>query len=139
MPLKVNIIVWVMVVVYILLAVHIFFTFKLKFVQKHTLKGIVYSFKNSDNRKGIGTYRAFAAALGTTVGPGNIVGVAVAISLGGSGAVFWLWICGILAMATKYAESFLCIKYKKSSGGTMSVLSCLGHYRLAFLWRLKCS
>ncbi len=124
--------------VYILLAVHIFFTFKLKFVQKHTFKGIKYSFKNNDSKGGIGTYKAFAAALGTTVGPGNIVGVAVAISLGGSGSVFWLWVCGILAMATKYAESYLCIKYKKSVGGTMALLCHLNHKKLAILWSVLC-
>lgn len=71
--------------VFILMFCHLFFTFKLRFIQKYTFKGIKYSFSPKQNgaEKGIGTYAAFAAALGTTIGPGNITGVAVAISGGG--------------------------------------------------------
>ena len=68
--------------VFILMLCHLFFTFKLRFIQRYTFKGIKYSFspKQNGTEKGIGTYAAFAAALGTTIGPGNITGVAVAIS-----------------------------------------------------------
>ncbi len=121
--------------VYLLLVCHIYFCFKTRFVQRHTLKGIRYSFFGG----GGGTYSAFAAALGTTIGPGNIVGVAVAIMTGGAGAVFWMWLCGILSMATKYAESFLCLKFKEDVGGPMVLLKQSGHTALAVLWSVLCA
>lgn len=121
--------------VYLLLACHIYFCVKTRFVQRHTLKGIRYSFSDG----GGGTYSAFAAALGTTIGPGNIVGVAVAIMTGGAGAVFWMWLCGILSMATKYAESFLCLKYKEDIGGPMVLLKQNGCKRTAVLWSVLCA
>ncbi len=122
--------------VYILLACHIYFCFKTRFVQRHTLKGIRYSLFENDG----GTYSAFAAALGTTIGPGNIVGVAVAISTGGAGAVLWMWVCGILSMATKYAESYLCLKYRnKEYGGPMVLLKMRGYKKTALVWAILCA
>ena len=52
-------------------------------------------------------------ALSATVGTGNIVGVATAITLGGPGAIFWMWITGLVGMATKYSEAVLAIKYRE--------------------------
>ena len=129
---------------FLLFAVHIFFTLKLNFVQRHTLKGIKYSFHPDSALDGIGTYRAFASALGTTIGPGNITGVALAISMGGPGAVFWMWLSGVVAMSTKYAESYLSLRYTRkinntSVGGTMVLLNKLGNYRLSKLWALFCA
>lgn len=132
--------------VFILMFCHLFFTFKLRFIQKYTFKGIKYSFSPSQNgaEKGIGTYAAFAAALGTTIGPGNITGVAVAISGGGPGAVFWMWVCGLLAMPTKYAESYLAMRYTQKRGGseiggTMVILGRLGYRRTAVFWSVFCA
>lgn len=65
---------------------------------------------------GVGDISHFAAlttALAATVGIGNIVGVATAITLGGPGAVFWMWLTGIVGMATKYAEAVLAVKYRE--------------------------
>ncbi|MBQ8605724.1 MAG: sodium:alanine symporter family protein [Clostridia bacterium] len=124
--------------IYLLVTVHLFLTIRLKGVQRHIFKGIKYSFTSGGNTDGIGTYRAFAAALGTTIGPGNITGVAVAISTGGAGAVFWMWFSGLLSMSTKYAESYLALKYRKKSGGTMTLLSMLGHPFLASFWAIMC-
>lgn len=121
--------------VYILLAVHIYFCFKTKFIQRYTLKGIRHSLAGD----GHGSYTAFAQALGTTVGPGNIVGVALAISTGGAGAVFWMWLCGILAMPTKFAESYLSLKYKIGSvGGSSVLLKRFGYKKTALLWVALC-
>lgn len=130
--------------VFILMFCHLFFTFRLKFIQRHVFRGIKYSFSPKSGSGGIGTYSAFAAALGTTIGPGNITGVALAISCGGPGAVFWMWVCGILAMPTKYAESFLALKYTQKHGGseiggTMVLLDGLGCKRTAALWSLFCA
>ncbi|MDR3202419.1 MAG: sodium:alanine symporter family protein [Bifidobacteriaceae bacterium] len=57
-------------------------------------------------------YQALTTALAATVGVGNIVGVATAIGIGGPGALFWMWVTGLLGMASKYAEAFLGSKYR---------------------------
>lgn len=58
-------------------------------------------------------FQAVCAALAGTVGTGNIAGVALAISLGGPGALLWLWLTAILGMATKYAEVTLAVRYRE--------------------------
>lgn len=65
-------------------------------------------------------FQAVATALASTVGVGNIAGVATAIFIGGPGAVFWLWVSGLLGMATKYAEVVVALHYREPDGaGTM--------------------
>lgn len=80
---------------------------------------------------GVGNVRPFqavATALASTVGVGNIAGVATAIVLGGPGAVFWLWVSGLLGMSTKYAEIVVALHYREPDatgtmrGGAMYVL-----------------
>lgn len=69
--------------------------------------------KPKEGEKGtISGFKAMLAALGATIGAGNIVGAGVAIGMGGPGALFWMWICGIMASAFKYAEIVLGIKYR---------------------------
>ncbi|QIM17083.1 sodium:alanine symporter family protein [Leucobacter insecticola] len=60
----------------------------------------------------ISQFQALTTALAATVGTGNIVGVATAISIGGPGALFWMWVTGLLGMASKYAEAFLGVRYR---------------------------
>ena len=60
----------------------------------------------------ISQYQALATALAATVGVGNIVGVATAIGIGGPGALFWMWVTGLVGMASKYGEAFLGVKYR---------------------------
>lgn len=74
------------------------------------------------------SFQALCTALAATVGTGNLVGVAGAISLGGPGAVFWMWVCGLLGMATKYAEATLAVRYREQTpsgwvGGPMYVIT----------------
>lgn len=77
----------------------------------------------------ISHFQALMTALAATVGTGNIVGVATAIALGGPGAMFWMWITGLLGMATKYSEALLSVKYRitdhrgEQAGGPMYYLS----------------
>ncbi len=74
-------------------------------------------------------FQAVATALASTVGVGNIAGVATAISIGGPGALFWLWVSGLLGMCTKYAEIVVALHYRERDrsgtmrGGAMYVLS----------------
>ena len=80
------------------------------------------------NGKGLTQFQALSTALASTIGTGNIIGVGTAIFLGGPGAVFWCWIAGVFGIATKYAESFIAVKYRvrtpdgKMQGGAMYAL-----------------
>lgn len=69
--------------------------------------------------EGVTSFQALCTALAATVGTGNIVGVSGAICLGGPGAVFWIWLCGFLGMATKFAEVTLARRYRVCDGGEM--------------------
>ena len=87
-------------------------------------------------------FQAVATALASTVGVGNIAGVATAIALGGPGALFWLWISGILGMATKFAEIVVALHYRERDasgtmrGGAMYTLRKLGYPRIGTAFAL---
>ena len=108
----------------LLLGTHLYFTFRLKFIQRKIPQGIRLSFSDTDHA----SYTALATALAATIGTGNIIGISTAIAIGGAGAVFWCWITGVLGIATCYGESFLSMKYRKKekdgrmAGGPMYVL-----------------
>jgi AGCS family alanine or glycine:cation symporter len=73
-------------------------------------------FKRHENRDAEGDishYQALSVALAATVGVGNIGGVGAAIALGGPGALFWMWVTGLVGMATKYSEAFLGVKFRR--------------------------
>ena len=110
---------WPMVI--ILLGTHLFMTFRLKIPQRKLFTAIKLSVTKEDGQKGdVSPFAALATALAATIGTGNIVGVATAITLGGPGAILWCWFTGIFGMSTKYAESFIGIKYRvRTSDGMM--------------------
>jgi AGCS family alanine or glycine:cation symporter len=80
----------------------------------------------------VSPFQAVATALASTVGVGNIAGVATAIALGGPGALFWLWLSGVLGMCTKFAEIVIALHYREPDttgvwrGGAMYTLRKLG-------------
>jgi AGCS family alanine or glycine:cation symporter len=84
--------------------------------------------KRSGEPGSVSPFQAVATALASTVGVGNIAGVATAISIGGPGALFWLWVSGVLGMCTKYAEIVVAMHYREPDtkgimrGGAMYVL-----------------
>jgi AGCS family alanine or glycine:cation symporter len=88
----------------------------------HTLYlALIKRRKFSDEPGDISHFQAMMTSLSATVGTGNIVGVATAIAAGGPGAMFWMWITGLVGMATKYSEAVLAVKYRtKDKYGTMS-------------------
>ena len=97
----------------LLVGVHIFLTFRLKFIQRYIPLGIKLSVQKDKSAAGdISNFGALAIALAATIGTGNIIGVATAIVLGGPGAVFWCWLCGVFGIATKYGEAVLAVKYR---------------------------
>lgn len=86
----------------------------LPFIFKNTI-GTLFNKEEQKKKKAMGVtpYQAVTAALGATVGTGNIVGVGTAIALGGPGALFWMWVCGFLAMGIKYSEVTMSVKYRE--------------------------
>lgn len=97
----------------LLLGTHIYYTIRLRFVQKYLMTAFAVMVERDKKIKGnVSPFAALAVALASTIGTGNIVGVATAVCLGGPGAVFWCMMTGILGMSTKYAESMLAVKYR---------------------------
>jgi alanine or glycine:cation symporter, AGCS family len=110
----------------LLIPTGIWFAVKLKFLNitkiGHAIKVVAGKYDHTKKAEGdVSHFKALTTALSATVGTGNIVGVALAIYLGGPGAVFWMWITGFLGMMLKYAECTLAQKYRKfNSDGTVS-------------------
>ena len=118
---------WPMVI--ILLGTHLFLTIRLRVPQRKLFTAIRLSVKSDSAAKGdVSQFGALATALAATIGTGNIIGVATAVTLGGPGAVFWCWLTGVFGIATKYAEGLLAVKYRirtphgKMAGGPMYAL-----------------
>ncbi len=133
---------WPMIV--LLLGTHLFLTIRLKFPQRNLLTAIKLSIKKDDTSSGdVSQFGALATALAATIGTGNIIGVATAISLGGPGAVLWCWLTGLFGISTKYAEGLLAVKYRiktpsgRTLGGPMYALERgLGWKTLAILFAI---
>ncbi|MFV8572055.1 alanine/glycine:cation symporter family protein [Marinobacter sp. SBS5] len=113
-----NSIIWGYVLVYGLLAVGIFFTIRLGFLQFRHFGEMVRAIRGSreSDVHGISPFQALCTSLASRVGTGNLAGVAVALYLGGAGAIFWMWMVALVGMATGYAESTLAQLYKVRDG-----------------------
>ncbi len=125
----VNDFIWGWPMIILLLGTHIFLTIRLKCPQRKIFQGIRLSVsKDKDSTGDVSQFEALATSLAATIGTGNIIGVATAISLGGPGAVLWCWLTGVFGIATKYSEGLLAIKYRtknkkgKMLGGPMYAL-----------------
>lgn len=114
-------IVWGWPMIILLLGTHIYLTIRLKFPQRKIFTAIKLSVKKDKNSTGdVSQFAALATSLAATIGTGNIIGVATAVSLGGPGAVLWCWLTGVFGIATKYSEGLLAIKYRvKTEDGKM--------------------
>lgn len=117
----INAAIWGWPMMLLLLGTHIFLTFRLKIPQRKIFTAIKLSVKKDKNSSGdVSQFAALATSLAATIGTGNIIGVATAVSLGGPGAVLWCWLTGLFGIATKYAEGLLAIKYRvKTEDGRM--------------------
>ena len=102
----------------------LFFTFYLRFINvrgfRHAVHIISGRYKDDDDPGQISQFQALTTAVSGTVGVGNIAGVAVAISIGGPGATFWLIVAGFLGMSTKLAECTLGVMFRKYENGVVS-------------------
>lgn len=134
----------------------LFFTFRMKFINiwgfKHAIELVRGQYDDPKDAGEVSHFQALTTALSATVGLGNIAGVAVAISIGGAGATFWMIMAGLLGMTLKFAECTLGVKYREIDengqvfGGPMHYLSTalkkrgLGHLGkgLAFMFAVLC-
>ncbi|HEL2058116.1 TPA: sodium:alanine symporter family protein [Streptococcus suis] len=128
---NINNLVWGPPLLLLLVGTGVYFTLWLGIFQISKLPTAFRLIFSSD-QSGQGDVSSFAAlctALAATVGTGNIVGVATAITTGGPGALFWMWVAAFFGMATKYAEGFLAIKYRtkdangQAAGGPMHYIT----------------
>ncbi|MEP2614150.1 alanine:cation symporter family protein, partial [Marinobacter alexandrii] len=113
-----NSILWGYVLVYGLLAVGVFFTIRLGGLQFLHFGEMIRAIRGSreSDVHGISPFQALCTSLASRVGTGNLAGVAVALYLGGAGAIFWMWMVALVGMATGYAESTLAQLYKRRDG-----------------------
>lgn len=128
-----NRIVWGAPALVLIVGVGLYLSLRLRFAQLTLFPGAWRRFvamlrPGRKSEDGVTPFQALCTALAATVGTGNIVGVAGAICLGGPGAVFWMWICGVLGMVTKYAEVTLALRYRVKTpagwiGGPMYVIT----------------
>lgn len=110
----VNDLLWGSVLIYFLLGAGLFFTLRLGFLQiRHFghMFSILRRSRRSDD-SGISSFQALCTSLAARVGTGNLAGVAVALTLGGPGAIFWMWVVAFIGMATAFVESTLAQLYK---------------------------
>ncbi len=141
---KLNAILWGAPSLILLTGTGLFLTFVLKGMQFtkliHAFKlAFVPNKKEAESEGDISNFKALMTSLAGMIGNGNIAGVAAAVTLGGPGAIFWMWIVGLLGMTTKYAEALLAMKFRVqndkgeySSGPMYYIEKGLGH-RFKFL------
>lgn len=124
---KINGVLWGTPSLILLFGTGVLLTVMLKGLQ---FRRLGYAFKLGFTKEGqstsndegdVSNFKALMTALAGTIGNGNIAGVATAITVGGPGAIFWMWIVGLFGMATKYAEALLAMKFRvKNSNGEYS-------------------
>lgn len=114
---SINDLLWTYILIIMLLGCAVWFTIRTRFVQFHMLKEMIRllgdsTSKTKGNSRHVSSFQAFAISLASRVGTGNLAGVATAISIGGPGAVFWMWIIALLGASSAFVESTLAQLYK---------------------------
>ncbi|MCY7474167.1 alanine/glycine:cation symporter family protein [Bacillus safensis] len=108
-----NDFIWTYIVIALLLGVGVYFTYRTRFLQVRMIKEMLRVLKEGRKEKeGISPFQAFAISMAARVGTGNITGIAIAIAIGGPGAIFWMWIVAIIGSASSFVESTLAQVYK---------------------------
>ncbi|WP_194898273.1 alanine/glycine:cation symporter family protein [Catenulispora pinisilvae] len=109
------------VLIYLLIGAGLYFTARTRAVQvrllKPALRLLVGDSSRSHSENGVSSFQAFAIGLASRVGTGNIAGVAVALTVGGPGAVFWMWVVAVVGMATGFVEATLAQLFKRAAPG----------------------
>lgn len=144
----VNSFLWGPVMLAVFVGCGAYFTFKTSFLQirkfPFTVTLLSRELRRTSSKDSISPFKALSTALAGTMGVGNIIGVATALSIGGAGSLFWMLVSAFLGMMTKYAEAVLSVKYRQRSkdqnfGGAMYYIEHgVGSRFLAFLFSLFC-
>ena len=138
----VNGVIWSPALVYLCLGVGLYFSLRTRFMQ---VRGFGHMFrlmfKGKSSAAGVSSFQALAMSLSGRVGTGNIAGVATAISFGGPGAVFWMWMVAFLGASTAYVESTLAQIYKEKDdqglyrgGPAYYIEKCMGQKWYAWIF-----
>lgn len=123
---SVNTLLWDNLLMYLLVATGIYFTFRLRFIQVRKfgagMKALFgnFSLNGGSNGAGLSSFQALTTAIAAQVGTGNIAGAATAIAAGGPGAIFWMWVSAFFGMATIYSEAVLAQHTKKVVDGVVT-------------------
>lgn len=139
-------IVWGMPTIGLILSVGVYFTVKSGWFPIRGIREILRETVGSlgkDKSKGVTPFMAVATAIGGTVGVGSIIGVSYAITTGGAGSLFWMWLSGFFGMMIKYAEVYITLNHRAKTkngyaGGAMYCLSELGYKKTAVLFCIFC-
>jgi AGCS family alanine or glycine:cation symporter len=139
-------IVWGPPLLILLLGTGIYLTFLLRGIQFRELRrafSLMFKGGSSKSEGDISSFQALMTGLAGAIGTGNIAGIATAVTVGGFGALFWMWVITLLGMATSYAEALLAVKYRKvsdtgeiSGGGMQTMERGLGAKWLAISFAL---
>ena len=119
---QVNEIVWGVPALVLILGVGLYLSIRTGFAQIVLFPKALRSFFSRltgapAKTGGVTSFQALCTALAATVGTGNLAGVAGAMAIGGPGAIFWMWVCALLGMATKFAEATLAVHFRSREGG----------------------
>ena len=113
----INSVIWGVPALALILGVGIYYSCRTGWIQLRLLPkalgDFLRQFGKDGDTEGESSFRALCTALAATVGTGNIAGVAGAIAIGGPGSIFWMWICAVLGMVTKFAEAVLAVHFQK--------------------------
>ncbi|TCJ18305.1 alanine:cation symporter family protein [Rubrobacter taiwanensis] len=114
-----NTLLWTYVLIFLLIGLGVYFTVRSNFVQFRMIGEMVRLLASGTrSRGGVSSFGAFAVGTAARVGTGNLAGVALAIAVGGPGAVFWMWVIALVGAASAFVESTLAQVYKVRDGDT---------------------
>ena len=144
-----NNLLWSYILVVMLVGLGIWFTLRIKFAQLSMIGEMCRLLKEGTNKEGgqISSFQAFCISTASRVGVGNIAGIAIAIMLGGPGAIFWMWVIALLGAASGFVESTLAQIYKVRDpltggfrgGPAYYIKYCLGNSKAAALFAILIS
>jgi alanine or glycine:cation symporter, AGCS family len=115
-----NDVLWTYILIAMLIIVGLYFTLKTKFVQFRNIKEMFRLLNdgatNNKEKNSVSSFQAFCISTASRVGTGNLAGIATAISIGGPGAIFWMWLIALIGSASSFIESTLAQIYKEKDG-----------------------
>jgi AGCS family alanine or glycine:cation symporter len=114
----INTVIWSYLLVGLLVVIGLYFTYRTGFVQFKMFREMVGLLTRSGGGRGVSSFGAFAVSMSARIGTGNLAGVALAIGVGGPGAVFWMWVIALVGAASSFVENTLAQIYKVRDGDT---------------------